>query len=55
MSELMYPMLTTIKYSYYDIGQVATKIILELIKDKEVEKKVILGCELKVRNSTAII
>lgn len=55
MSQLIYPMLTTVKYSYYDAGRVATKVILKLLNNQTVEKKIVLGCELKVRNSTATI
>lgn len=54
MSTLIYPTLTTVNFSYYDIGIKASQTILNLVNNIDTPKKIILDCSLKIRNSTKI-
>lgn len=52
MSIIFNPSLTTVAFSYSDIGMNAAKTLVDMINGKTVPRKLVLDCELKVRNST---
>lgn len=52
MSMIFNPSLTTVAFSYSDIGNRAAKILIDMINGVDVPQKIVLDCELKIRNST---
>ncbi|EJU23506.1 periplasmic binding protein and sugar binding domain of the LacI family protein [Peptoanaerobacter stomatis] len=52
MSMIFNPALTTISFPYSDIGTISAKMLLDMINGIDIPKKMVLDCELKIRNST---